>query len=244
MADYDVEADLPTLLEALRDRGDLVSVRAAEAIEHLRPKRVCDDCIGRSDGGAVVCVHMLDPFAYDDEAGRYQCLRCEQWSDEDDDTIEHLEDCPVGQPMLAGPELIDVAASHSRWLRHNGYVQPADCMDRLCELLILVTGRLTAEPTAAPTRPTREQVRDPRPWSPLVERFRSALMREHADDWSMETVAEAAYICAGVVTSTVTRRHVTDAVAEQLEWGDKPWAVTEYDAIADAVMELIGGDDA
>lgn len=38
MADYDVEADLPALLEALRDRGDLVSVRAVEAIEHLQQK--------------------------------------------------------------------------------------------------------------------------------------------------------------------------------------------------------------
>jgi hypothetical protein len=40
---------------------------------------------------------------------------------------------------------------------------------------------------------------DPRPWSPLVERFRSALMREHADDWDMETVSEAAHICAHVM---------------------------------------------
>lgn len=29
-----------------------------------------------------------------------------------------------------------------------------------------------------------------------VELFRKALTREHAQDWDMETVAEAAYICA------------------------------------------------
>jgi hypothetical protein len=39
-------------------------------------------------------------------------------------------------------DLIDVAATHSRWLRHNGYVQPADCMDRLSELLVHVMGRV------------------------------------------------------------------------------------------------------
>lgn len=32
--------------------------------------------------------------------------------------------------------------------------------------------------------------------SSLVETFRSALMAEHHDDWDMETVSEAAHICA------------------------------------------------
>lgn len=32
--------------------------------------------------------------------------------------------------------------------------------------------------------------------SQTVERFRKALMRRHHDDWDMETVAEAAHICA------------------------------------------------
>jgi hypothetical protein len=50
---------------------------------------------------------------------------------------------------------------------------------------------VVADPVEAPSRE----------WSPLVERFRAALMAEHADDWDMETVAEAAYICAAAVSS-------------------------------------------
>lgn len=38
--------------------------------------------------------------------------------------------------------------------------------------------------------------------SPLVEVFREALMREHHHDWDMETVAEAAYICAAQLEQT------------------------------------------
>lgn len=38
--------------------------------------------------------------------------------------------------------------------------------------------------------------------SELVERFRHALMVEHHHDWDMDTVAEAAYICAGVMMSS------------------------------------------
>ena len=33
---------------------------------------------------------------------------------------------------------------------------------------------------------------------PLTEPMRHALMREHSNDWDMETVAEAAYICSEV----------------------------------------------
>lgn len=40
-----------------------------------------------------------------------------------------------------------------------------------------------------------------RQWSPLVETFRTALMAEHSDDWDMDTVAEAAYICASALTA-------------------------------------------
>lgn len=101
MADYDVEADLPALLEALCDRGDLVSVRAAEAIEHLRPKRkrrVCDDCIGRSDGEAVVCVHMLDtPVAPTSEQVRRALI--EGWHrcpDTAPSTLDGMTDAVMG----------------------------------------------------------------------------------------------------------------------------------------------------
>lgn len=99
-------------------------------------------------------------------------------------------------PLDEPTELIDVAVSHSRWLRHNGYVQPADCMDRLCELLVLVTGRLTGEPTAAPTRPTREQIEQ--------------------------------------------------AIAGALDGGDRSpvWIEGTARLATDAVMKLIGGDDA
>lgn len=30
----------------------------------------------------------------------------------------------------------------------------------------------------------------------LIEAFRKALMEKHADDWTMETISEAAHICA------------------------------------------------
>jgi hypothetical protein len=33
----------------------------------------------------------------------------------------------------------------------------------------------------------------------IVELFRAALMKHHANDWDMETVAEAAYICAEAI---------------------------------------------
>lgn len=39
---------------------------------------------------------------------------------------------------------------------------------------------------------------DHRKHYPLTEPMRSALQREHSDDWSMEVVAEAAYICSEV----------------------------------------------
>ena len=35
--------------------------------------------------------------------------------------------------------------------------------------------------------------------SELVERFREALMAEHADDWDMDTVSEAAHVCAAAI---------------------------------------------
>lgn len=74
---------------------------------------------------------------------------------------------------------------------------------------------------------------------PMVERFRAALMRRHADDWDMDTVAEAAYVCAAELT--VTRQQIWDAVEGRLEWGDKPWAIAEYAAITDAVWALLVG---
>lgn len=36
----------------------------------------------------------------------------------------------------------------------------------------------------------------PEDFAALAERFRAALMVEHADDWDMETISEAAHICA------------------------------------------------
>ena len=44
-------------------------------------------------------------------------------------------------------------------------------------------------PTNGPTR------------SEMVERFREALMEHHHHDWDMETVAEAAHICADTLAS-------------------------------------------
>lgn len=35
----------------------------------------------------------------------------------------------------------------------------------------------------------------------LVEVFRKALLAEHADDWTMETCAEAAHVCARAFVS-------------------------------------------
>jgi hypothetical protein len=43
-----------------------------------------------------------------------------------------------------------------------------------------------------------EQIPDPRPANKYTEPMRKALMAEHAHDWDMETVGEAAYICAVV----------------------------------------------
>jgi hypothetical protein len=40
------------------------------------------------------------------------------------------------------------------------------------------------------------QERWDRYYARVVERFRKALMVAHADDWDMETVAEAAHVCA------------------------------------------------
>lgn len=34
-----------------------------------------------------------------------------------------------------------------------------------------------------------------------IEAFREALMAAHSDDWTMEIIAEAAHICARVVTT-------------------------------------------
>jgi hypothetical protein len=39
--------------------------------------------------------------------------------------------------------------------------------------------------------------------SDLVELFREALMKKHSNDWDMETVAEAAYICAEAIQPLV-----------------------------------------
>lgn len=36
----------------------------------------------------------------------------------------------------------------------------------------------------------------------LIELFRVALLRHHADDWSMEICAQAAHICAAVVVES------------------------------------------
>lgn len=137
--------------------------------------------------------YSVDPFAYDDEAGRYQCLRCEQWSDEDDDTIEHLEDCPVGQPMLAGSEQLGLLARADYFLTNapeSVSIEDGIVLDLVKDLAATLRP-LAPEPTA-PTRPTREQVRE--------------LMAKVMDpiDFDIETVAEA----------------------------------------TDAVMALIGGDDA
>lgn len=38
--------------------------------------------------------------------------------------------------------------------------------------------------------------------SDLVEVFREALMREHHGDWDMETISEAAHICARQLEQT------------------------------------------
>jgi hypothetical protein len=48
-------------------------------------------------------------------------------------------------------------------------------------------------------QPTAPTIPDPRPSTEFTEIFRTALMKEHAHDWTMETVAEAAYICAFIV---------------------------------------------
>jgi hypothetical protein len=37
------------------------------------------------------------------------------------------------------------------------------------------------------------------PMEELVERFRTALMVEHHNDWDMDTISEAAHICARAV---------------------------------------------
>lgn len=36
----------------------------------------------------------------------------------------------------------------------------------------------------------------------LVEHFRKSLMREHSQDWTMEVISEAAYICARAVSTS------------------------------------------
>lgn len=38
----------------------------------------------------------------------------------------------------------------------------------------------------------------------MTEKFRTALMEVHANDWTMETIAEAAHICAGAISSDVS----------------------------------------
>lgn len=91
--------------------------------------------------------------------------------------------------------------------------------ERAFPLRALVGGR--------PAAPTREEIHDAReegyragwaakallsrsaaePNDPgeIVERFRKALMVAHADDWDMDTVAEAAHVCAEEVTSWAAR---------------------------------------
>jgi hypothetical protein len=76
---------------------------------------------------------------------------------------------------------------------------------------------------------------DPRPWSPLVERFRSALMREHADDWDMETVSEAAHICAHVMA--LIAQPDPDELIRRAEAAD-----AERDAALDALAALAQPD--
>lgn len=48
----------------------------------------------------------------------------------------------------------------------------------------------------------------------LTEPMRRALQKEHSNDWSMETVAEAAYICAEA--AAVHDRALLDAVLEAI----------------------------
>jgi hypothetical protein len=50
----------------------------------------------------------------------------------------------------------------------------------------------------------------------VVALFRAALMKRHSDDWDMETVAEAAYICAEAVQPFIAQSN-QQAVQTALE---------------------------
>lgn len=59
----------------------------------------------------------------------------------------------------------------------------------------------------------------------IVEVFRHALMKKHADDWDMNTVAEAAYICAQAINAHfgLSQKVVADTYAimdkvDRLAW--------------------------
>jgi hypothetical protein len=82
---------------------------------------------------------------------------------------------------------------------------PSEIIDQLRELLANQTER--ANDHLAAWKRERAEVERLRAAAPaseddevtrseMVERFRKALMQRHHDDWDMETVAEAAHICA------------------------------------------------
>jgi hypothetical protein len=57
--------------------------------------------------------------------------------------------------------------------------------------------------------------------SDLVEVFRKALMEAHADDWEMDTVSEAAHICARAALAAHDQRgepDELDLIAHAKEW--------------------------
>lgn len=84
---------------------------------------------------------------------------------------------------------------------------------------------------------------------PLTESFRKALMKEHAHDWDMETVAEAAYILSEVAAQHIDKQ-VVEARIDELDKMPRPFNDGLHfsywldDRLATLKDTLKGGSDA
>jgi hypothetical protein len=97
-------------------------------------------------------------------------------------------------PTATEPRAIDMVHDLHRAIHGDSWAKPQPPREVWDELLAHVEGMAAGRCHVCMTK-------DARPAAPTVtadwtEEFRAALMREHADDWDMETVAEAAHTCA------------------------------------------------